>query len=844
MNLFSKVCLCLFVLVGTALAQTDRGTITGTVTDPAGAVAPAAAIKAKNLATGAEYSTASTNTGNFTLAQLPPATYELTVAMAGFKTFVRQGITVGAAQTLRVDVSLEVGAISETVTVSEDAPLLKTESGELSHNVKAETLDNLPVLSIGAGAGTSGIRNPYATMQLLPGADWRPDASVRVNGAPGNTQALRVEGMDATNNMYQQMGQYTQQGMDAIQEFAIQTSNYAPEFGQAGAAVFNLTMKSGSNQFHGSAYEYFVNEALNASTPYTNNGTGGKLRPRSRRNDYGFTLGGPIYIPKVYDGRDKSFFFFTFEQYREATTANNTVTVPTALMRTGDFSQILGKTALYTMKVNGVDTPIYENTIFDWRTWTPFAGNKIPKELQDPAALAIQSVMPNPDPGKENQTTNNWTAHTANSKLSYIPSLKIDYTLSNRAKLSGYWSRNYSNNTADDGLPSAISAGLPITFVSHTVRLNFDYTLTPTMLLHIGTGLMDNDMHYAPPHSSVKDLFGINTPSQYFPYISGTSNAYGGFSPAMGVGMNSHLQNLKPTANPSLSWIKGNHSYKFGGELIVESHPSSSETFANNWFTFSTYQVADPSKYGATAGKILGNPYASFLTGRVSYGYANAPSRGHLGDHSIAFYAQDSWKITPKLTLDYGLRYDFQTYLKEQYGRWANFSPTTPNPGIISTSTGQPLLGATIFEGSGPGHCNCDYAKNYPYAFGPRIGLAYRVLPKTVLRIGAGVSYGRTPEVAYLNNTLSNFVLYGSGNDQFSLAAAQLKDGPPPEVAVKWPDIRADAFPRLPYLGAPATALDHNAGRPPRTFQWSIGIQREITKYLMVDVSYVGNRRS
>ena len=140
--------------------------------------------------------------------------------MSGFKTFVRQGINVGAAQTLRIDVPLEVGAISETVTVSEDAPLLKTESGELSHNVRSDTLDSLPVLSIGGGAGGTGIRNPYAVMQVLPGADWRPDASVRVNGAPSNTQALRVEGMDATNNMWQQQGQVTQQGVDAIQELA------------------------------------------------------------------------------------------------------------------------------------------------------------------------------------------------------------------------------------------------------------------------------------------------------------------------------------------------------------------------------------------------------------------------------------------------------------------------------------------------------------------------------------------------------------------------------------------------------------------------------------------------
>jgi hypothetical protein len=851
MKLFFRACFCLFLLAGIAFAQTDRGTITGTVSDPAGAVAPGASIKAKNLATASEFTTASTNTGNYTLAQLPAGTYEIAVALTGFKTFVRQGITVGAAQTLRVDVKLEVGAISETVTVSEDAPLLKTESGELSHNVRSDTLDTLPVLSIGGSAGSTGIRNPYAVMQVLPGADWRPDASVRVNGAPSNSQALRVEGMDATNNMWQQQGQYTQQGVDAIQEFAVATSNYSAEFGQAGSAVFNLTMKSGTNKLHGSAYEYFVNEALNASTPYSEDAAGNKNRPRSRRNDFGFTMGGPIYLPKVYDGRDKSFFFFSFEQYRQATTAKTAATVPTLKMRNGDFSEILGNQIVGTDGKPAVDIlgrPVIENQLYDWRTervvngtrvWNPFVNNQIPTSLFDESALLIQAKFPKPE---NNQLTQNWNVQTANNTLTFIPSVKMDYSLSAKAKLSGYWSRNSFNTTADDGLPIDITAGVPNTFLSHTVRLNLDYTLRPTMLLHIGTGLMVNRMRQlAPQGVDTKATFHINTQAKGFPYIGGFASSFGGFSPTMGSVMNSQLDNLKPTANPNLTWIRGNHTYKFGGELIVESHPSYSETFANNWFTFATAQTADPSlAYVNLGGKATGFAYASFLTGRVSSGYTNAPSRGHLGSHSLAFYVQDSWKITPKVTLDYGLRYDYQTYLKEQYGRWANFSPTTLNPNIINPVTGAAMPGATIFEGSGPGHCNCDFAKNYKYAFGPRLGLAWQFLPKTVLRAGVGISYGRTPELGYLNNTLSSFVTYAATAP--GLAAAQLHDGPPPEYTVVWPDIRPDAFPKLPSLGPPAMAVDQNAGRPPRTVQWSIGLQRELTKDIIVDVSYVGNR--
>src|SRR5204863_6306592 len=181
------------------------------------------------------------------VAQLPTGTYELAVSVPGFKKYVRQNLVLPVAQTMRVDVTLEVGSNTESVTVTEAAPLLKTESGELSHNVTTDTLNNLPVLGIGGSAGNAGIRNPFAVLQVLPGADWRPDASIRINGMPSNTMALRIDGQDATNGISSSAQSQVQPSIDAIQEFAIQTSNFAAEFGQAGGGVFNLTMKSGTN---------------------------------------------------------------------------------------------------------------------------------------------------------------------------------------------------------------------------------------------------------------------------------------------------------------------------------------------------------------------------------------------------------------------------------------------------------------------------------------------------------------------------------------------------------------------------------------------------------------------
>src|SRR6185436_6316349 len=231
--------------------------------------------------------------------------------------------TVQNAQTIRIDIGLEVGSASEAVTVTEAATLLKTESGELSHVVSIQRMDSLPVLQTGGSAGSGGIRNPIAVVALIPGSAMTigvTGPTVRINGGVNNSQSMLVEGMDASNSLGQGASQQNQVGTDSVQEFAIQTSNYAAEFGQAGSAIMNITMKSGTNAFHGSAYEYFVHEKLNAGQPFTNDGSGNLVRTIQRRNDYGFTLGGPVWIPKVYDGRNRTFFFWNWEEYRISTT--------------------------------------------------------------------------------------------------------------------------------------------------------------------------------------------------------------------------------------------------------------------------------------------------------------------------------------------------------------------------------------------------------------------------------------------------------------------------------------------------------------------------------------------
>ena len=276
--------------------------------------------------------------------------YELTVEAQGFRKYVRENLLVQTATATRQDVALAVGAVSDTVTVTEATPLLKTESGELSHVITNKQINELALITIGAG---QGIRDPLQQIVLLPGTSYVNGNTFVVNGMPANSESIRIEGQDSTGNIWKISQQNSQAGLDAIQETAIQTSNFAAEFGQAAGGYVNYTMKSGTNAFHGSAYDYLVNEGLNAGLPFsdrcvqdgrfcTSPETRQHIRNRVRRTDYGFTLGGPVWIPKLFDGRNRSFFFVNFEQYRTSnTTSTGLATVPTNAYRSGDFSAAL-----------------------------------------------------------------------------------------------------------------------------------------------------------------------------------------------------------------------------------------------------------------------------------------------------------------------------------------------------------------------------------------------------------------------------------------------------------------------------------------------------------------------
>ena len=874
-----SIAVCSFAFVFAALAQTDRGTITGTVADPAGAVVASAAIEARNVATGAVYPAATSATGNYTIGQLPAGAYDVTVTVPGFKKFVRTGLVVEVAGTLRVDAALEVGSATESVTVNEAQTLLKTEGGEVSANIATQTLDDLPILTLGGSANTQSnpsglgnIRNPLASVQLLPGARISTDYVLRVNGMPSSSQSVNLEGQDATNGFYKSRTQINQAGVEAIQEVAIQTSNFAAEYGQAGGGYFNYTMKSGTNQLHGSAYDYFVNEALNAGLPFTDAGNvnpnkaGQHIRNPIRQNDYGFTLGGPIDIPKLYKGRDRSFFFFNFEQFRQSTVTTNTIAiVPSVAQRSGDFSGALQP----NVPCNGPDPAgqmVCLNQVFDPNTQTvvngstvrnPFPGNKIPLTRMDPTAAIVQNMVPLPNtPGLTDYTAPGY----ANFRHTTIPSVKIDHIINSKTKLSGYYSATKTFSPQNNGFPQPFSTKQAEDYLAQTIRLNLDETLTPTLLLHLGAGLL----HFSYPQNgptydqAASNLFpqGKPYPAQNFIYLAGMSSTLGGgwsggggypTNTSTGYFFNAPVQHdIKPTFNANATWVKGNHTYKLGATALFEGLPTVTTGRAQGEYTFSAVETSDPWQFGlpftTTAGSGFG--YASYFLGVAGSNQIGRIADLRLGYHSYGLYLQDSWKITRKLTFDYGIRWDYANLWREEYGRMQSATFNLPN----ATVGGR--LGAPEYEAT----CHCSFNDTYPFSIGPHLGVAYQITPKTVFRAGAAITYGSQADDAGVNHSAADYLSLGT--PAYGAPATILKNGDtyaPGNVlgnpVLTWPT----SFLQTPYSPAPTASgivppaapfisIAKNAGRLPRIFQWSIGFQRELTRNLVVNVAYVGNR--
>jgi hypothetical protein len=859
-----KLFLSTLLAVASMYGQTALATITGTVNDPTGAVVANAQISVKSLETGETFTAATSDAGNYTVSQLPIGDYDLTLALAGFKTYSHTRFHLAAGQTMREDITLQIGASTESVTVSAEASLLKTETTGIANNVTLSQLDNLPILAV--GATNSGFRDPFASVRLVPGVRYDNGTNIAagatsavttmvVNGTPSNTYGTRLDGMTMNPTGPRLLGaqMQTQPSVDAIQEVAIQTSNFSAEFGAVGGAMINMVTKSGTNQLHGSAYDYGTNEALNARQPYT------AARNKIRQSDWGFTVGGPVIIPKLWDGRNRTFFFWSFEQFRQTNEVLASASVPTQAYRNGDFSSLLTAENRLVTTASGPATDalgrtIPSGTIFDPLTQTtvngrqnrdPFPGNKIPVTRFDPISVKVLSLIPAPlgvnfDRGL---VGNNYTAFYDTSRRSKIPSIKFDQVLG-KGRASFYFQDTSTctprTPTGADPLPDLITASVSSCSSGTTIRLNYDRPLTPLLLLHAGVGWNDSDFSLESPTNSYdaqKELGLVGqTEARYFPRIvtGVNSNSQVGGLSSLGSNFPTASFERRPSATLSLTYVRGGHTYKIGADWRYERYPnyprSSLTSNTTGTYNFSTSMTQQPALQSVpTNSGFHGFEFASFLLGGISSTTQWAPVAYENRKYQTALFLQDSWKVTRRLTLDYGVRWDYGSYPREQYGRNGSVGLAIPNP----AASGRP--GALQFEAT----CKCNFADNYPYAIGPRLGAAYQWNEKTVVRAAIGVVYNATanPAAGVTASAASATLPAGSGQ-----IIGLFKDGMPANARAVWPSFDPAVGQGIGTVIAMPQLLDRNAGRPARLTQWNISLQREIYRNLVVEASYIGNR--
>ena len=819
----------------TVTAQSDRGTITGIVTDSSGAVLPKASVSATNTSKGIISKTVTNEEGNYTIPLLPAGVYLVKVELSGFRTYIREGITVQVAQTARLDVTLQIGEVSETVEVTADASILRTESGELSTSITPEKLSALPVDFSGA------MRNPMSFLRLVPGASVSRDQSWPVtsqNGLQSFSEEIRIDGASSTNPTPGVFNE-AQPSVDAIQEINIQTANFNAEYGQAGGAIMNMTLKSGTNQLHGTVYEYLRNEFFNAKN---------KDLPESdpktklRRHEFGGTVGGPLVIPKLYNGHNKTFWFTSYAQFYTRDNQKGFWSVPREEWRRGDLSSLLLPTVLGT---DVLGRPIQQGQLYDPSTTRtvvvggqsyavrdPFPNNQIP--LRSAVAKRILSFMP--QVSVSGLDANNLLGPTGTPlRDEVIWSLKMDHEFSPRSHLSGSFNYMYTHKINGATPFGAADSARDQTITSKIVRINHDYTFGNNAINHFAVGLLRYQNPDGVPNRGFDPEAELGLRGTlidgWFPAVN-FSNSLSN----IGTQQLKHLYHTVPTVVDSFSKVVGKHTFKFGGEYRHAMANFFGGNGAYGGLNFGSAQTALPYLSGSSGSySLLGAPFASFLLGEVGSAYLNSPVHMSYRYSDYAFYAQDDFKITPRLTINYGLRYDLHRPLTEKYDRISSFVPDLPNPG----AGGRP--GALGFLGSGsePGRTGRESWLDTDYKdFGPRIGLAYRVTDKTVLRGGFGTVYGRL-EV----NTFDPIQSVGSGSVTTSY--------PPINPATQSQFNLDNGFPAvsvLPPVFDP-TLLNNQSiqvfrpesGKLPRIYTWNITLQRQLTPNLSVEAGYVGN---
>jgi hypothetical protein len=748
---FQKVFVGLLATSIFLYGQSERGAITGEIRDSSGAVVPGARIVVTNSETGVALDAVTNNQGEYTVTGLQPNIYNVRAEKQGFRPTEEKGLNVAASSTVRADLKLEVGSSTQVIEVAASAVQLQTEDAKNSTSVQNKLVTDLPLEVSGT------VRTPFDLASLTPDAkNLGGDNGFSIGGGQVAAYGTSLDGVSTNTSraLSKSWVASNSPSVEAIDQFTVDTNGYKAEYGHAGGGNLTYVSKSGTNQFHGALYEFVRNNDFDANNWFSNRS--GIANSIYKQNDFGIATGGPVWIPKIYNGKDRTFFFFSYEGFRNRAGANGTVfTIPTPEMYNGDFSKWVTSA--------GTLIPIYDPTTQVTNangtvTRTQYAGNQVPKSLFSPASMKALSVfqgsgnlVPNTGaaPGTVGYVANNYL-ETGGTNIYPVNkwSVKGDHQFNEKQRISGYFGDDHEHQTyGPDGpptLPGLYSNYNDLTQWSYVIRMSWDWNFSPTKLNHFYAGGNDWNQDHKPPQEYIgnwQNKFCLgNVPNCNANLVnlfySGTNNPYSDW----GGQADNGSENTVYSYNDDFTWIHGNHTFKFGGMYQLNHYNGFGRQCEAGCVGFSYQETGVPLGTNPNAG---GNSFASFLLGYADSGQIDTPR--FIGQQFYYFggFFQDDWRVTRKLVLGLGVRWDGNLPPTGLNDRWSDFSPTTPNPGAGG------IPGAVLFAGNCTGCVGSRTLANFwNKGFGPHLSAAYSKDEKTVIRGAYARSYGALVSVS------------------------------------------------------------------------------------------------
>jgi hypothetical protein len=798
-------------------AQLDRASLSGTITDSSGAVVPGATVNALQTSTQATFNTITNGSGVYNFTGLPVGEYTISVSKEGFTQGVAQDVVLTSNAAVRTDMTLTPGSITEKVEVKAESTLIEQRSSAYGADLTTKSLENLPLQVNG------GKRSLYGYLGTIPGVS-NAGFQNNIMGGVGMYSQIVIDGASAEYNAA--VGGVAQRptSVENIGEFKV-VNSVSAEYGLTGGAFMSYTTKSGTNEFHGDAYEYFRNDVLDARSFFAQDVA------VQRQNEFGFTAGGPVVIPHVYNGRNKTFIFGNFSQFIQHNSSSGVVlTLPTQAMRNGDFSELLG---------SAVGTDAAGNTVFSGAIYDPYStrpngngfvrspypGNIIPANQLSVVSQNWQSRLPLPTlPGISNNFVGS-SPSGINDEDSYF--VKVDQMLGTN-RLSGSYKLARGNSVTPCVLPEIYCGSLGTVFAP-SVRIALNSSFRPNIVNDFSAGLDRASLPGEPNSEQAVGATTIGLKNTFYPCSPQiTMPGYPG-EPYFGTHV---CKQAEADTNwkyiDSVSIFAGRHSIKFGVNYLRWNANFPTWNQSNGLFGFNPLETGQPGF------QQTGYSYASFLMGLVDSSTIQAPQETGQREWTLGFYAQDEFRVTPNLTLNYGLRYDYQPQLTAPHDDISEFDPTVPNPGAGGR------LGAMTFLGNGPGRLGKRrYGDTWPWGFGPRVGFAYKLGSRTVLR----GSYGLFNAPVSQNQWAQVQQHYGF-NPQFTVASQDGGITP----AFNWDNgFPLAGFNINPTIDPSVTNnsgtsfVGKNSARPPQVQMTNISIQHQLPGDILLEVAYLNN---